>query len=293
MGGAFNDLVTSTGGNDILFGDGGLVAFSAGGTQLYIISIDVQYGGNDILIGGTGNDILIGGAGSDLLYGNLSEDLLFGDNAAVTLRNGFVTNLQADFNDLITQSLFDEFNEGDLGEGEEEGVGLAMDLQESEILMAGALGGELSAGALDIDAFRRVFNSTVVASRLQPGHDLILEHGQRPDSQDEGVIPQGNEDDSTGQVRGEQADTAEPAPVVPDTQQLTASAAAIAPPAAVNPEQRDGDVLVTALGLAGLLAVQGPQACDGRRRHDWGAPRCVPGDLLQRLRKAVDSIARK
>ena len=88
MGGAFNDMVTSTGGNDILFGDGGLVTFSAGGTRLYILSVDVQFGGDDTLNGGTGNDILIGGAGRDLLYGNLSEDLLFGDNAAVTLHNG-------------------------------------------------------------------------------------------------------------------------------------------------------------------------------------------------------------
>jgi hypothetical protein len=264
MGGAFSDLVTSTGGNDILFGDGGLVAFSAGGTRLYILSIDVLFGGDDTLNGGTGNDILIGGAGSDLLYGNLSEDLLFGDNAVVTLRNGFVTGIQADFNDLITQNLFDEFNVDDLGEGEEEGLGLAGDLQESEVLMAGALGGNLSGGMLDADAFRRMFGSSVLVARLQPGHDLILEHGQLPDSQDEGVIPQGNEDDSTGEVREEQSGALEPAPVVSDGQQLAASAGpAIAPPAAASPDQRDGDALVAALGLACLLAVQGPHCVAG------------------------------
>ena len=81
--------------------------------------------------------------------------------------------------------MFDEFNADDLGEGEEGGLGLAGDLQESEVLLAGALGGELFDGVLDADAFRRVFGSTVLVARLQPGHDLILEYGQRPDSQDE------------------------------------------------------------------------------------------------------------
>ena len=86
----------------------------------------------------------------------------------------------------------------------------------------------------------------------------------------------------------------EPAPVVADALQRTASAApAIAPPAAASPDQRDGDVLVAALGLAGLLAAQGPQARDGRRRLDWDAMRCAAGNVLQRLREAVGSISRK
>ena len=134
-----------------------------------------------------------------------------------------------------------------------------------------------------------LFGSNVLTAQLQPGHDLILEHVQRPDSQDEGVIPQGNEDDSTGQVPEEQSDAREMAPVIADVRQLTASAAAaIAPPAAVSPE-RDGDVLATALGLAGLLAAQGPQAGKGLRRLDWNVMKRAAGGVLRRLRAAVGS----
>ncbi|MCC6212880.1 MAG: calcium-binding protein, partial [Burkholderiales bacterium] len=291
MGGAFSDVVYSAGGNDILFGDGGMVAFSAGGTQLYIISVDVLFGGNDILNGGTGNDILIGGAGSDFLYGNLSEDLLFGDNAAVTLRNGFVTNIQADFNDLITGSLFDEFNADGLGDDDEGGAGLAGDLQESELLIAGALGGDLSGGLLDADAFRRIFSTTVAVASLQAGHDLILESGQRPDSQDEGVVPQEEEDDSTGQDRGAEPSAEEPAPVLADERAQAAAALVIAPPAAVNPGQRDGELLAAALGLAGLRALQPPPAGGGRKRLDSRASRRTVRGILRRLRKAAAPVS--
>jgi Ca2+-binding RTX toxin-like protein len=268
MGGAANDLVYSAGGNDILFGDGGLVTFSAGGTRLYIISIDVLIGGNDVLNGGAGNDILIGGAGNDFLYGNLSEDLLFGDNAAVTLRNGFVTGIQADFNDLITRSLFDEFNADDLGE--EGGAGLARELQESEVLMAGALGGELSGGVLDGDAFRRLFASSVTSSIGLSGHDYILEQGQTPSSSDEVTRPQGDQDDSTIRNPGGAGDAMEPAPSGGE-QQGDAAPAAV-PPSTAAAQEDDGDLLAAALGFAGLLALQPPKPRrplpEGRRQAD-------------------------
>ncbi len=101
---------TRAAGNDVLFGDGGQVTVSAGGTQLDIVSTDVLFGGDDTLDGGTGNDVIVGGQGNDLLYGSLSEDLVFGSNAAVTLVNGLVTSIFSDVQDLVTESLFALFN---------------------------------------------------------------------------------------------------------------------------------------------------------------------------------------
>jgi hypothetical protein len=109
-GGAQGDVVNGGAGNDVLFGDGGRVTVSAGGTRLDIVSVDVQFGGDDTLDGGTGNDVLIGGQGNDLLYGSLSEDLLFGSNAAVTLVNGLVTSIFSDLQDLVTEALFKLYN---------------------------------------------------------------------------------------------------------------------------------------------------------------------------------------
>jgi Ca2+-binding RTX toxin-like protein len=103
--------VTSAGGNDVLFGDGGQVTFSAGGVVLTIASVDVDIGGNDTLDGAAGNDILIGGFGDDLLYGSLSEDLLFGSYATVILTGGFVTSIAADHERyLLTAAMLGQFD---------------------------------------------------------------------------------------------------------------------------------------------------------------------------------------
>jgi len=286
MGGAFSDIVLSDGGNDILFGDGGEVVFSAGGTQLYILSVDVQYGGDDILNGGTGNDILIGGAGSDLLYGNLSEDLLFGDNAAIKMKNGFVTSIQADFNDLITKSLFDEFNFTVEG-GEEES------LQPGSATAAlDALGDEgLPDGLLDSELFRRLFGSSLASLQAQPSHDEFVI--QVPaGSDEEGTPPQGGEDAPEGQTvvpDGEEEPAQSPATALPVDMQV---ALTIAPPAASTLDKRDGDVLVAALAAAALLAVQTPKS-RSQTLPDWETLLGAAGNVLRRLRRAAGAISRR
>jgi Ca2+-binding RTX toxin-like protein len=110
IGGALGDILLSSGGNDILFGDFGKAAYSAGGTVINLASIDIIYGGNDTLDAGAGNDILIGGQGVDLLYGTLSEDLLFGSYASMTLTNGIVSNIYGGPNDFLTTIMLDQFN---------------------------------------------------------------------------------------------------------------------------------------------------------------------------------------
>ncbi|TNG00395.1 MAG: calcium-binding protein [Gammaproteobacteria bacterium] len=109
IGGALGDILLSSGGNDIVFGDFGSAAYSAGGTVINLASIDILYGGNDTLDAGAGNDILIGGQGHDLLYGTLSEDLLFGSFASMTLTNGLVSNIYGGPNDFLTTIMLNQF----------------------------------------------------------------------------------------------------------------------------------------------------------------------------------------
>lgn len=109
MGGAGSDTVLSDGGFDILFGDGGSVTYGPG-TQIYILSLDPQFGGDDVIDGGAGTDIVVGGQGNDLMYGSLDEDLLFGSNVAVTLVDGLVRRIEVDTHDLVTESLFKSFD---------------------------------------------------------------------------------------------------------------------------------------------------------------------------------------
>jgi hypothetical protein len=262
-----------------------------------MISIDVQYGGNDTLNGGTGNDILIGGAGNDFLFGNLSEDLLFGDNAAVTMRNGFVTEIQADFNDLITLSLFGGYNAGpgrELGEGEAIGATGDGELPGSVTGGLGALGaGDLAGGLLDDGLFRRLFASSVVTAIGLQGHDfVVLEEGQNLESGEEGRLPQGSGDEQLPQNPGGAGEDLAPPPAATDEQQGDAAPAPAAAPAVrAAAQERDGDLLAAALGFAGLLALQPPKP--RRAPPDWRRLTGAADRLLHRLRRGRGSIPRK
>lgn len=65
VGGAGNDVLVGTSGNDFVFG-------GAGNDKLYLL------GGDDIGNGGTGNDMVAGDIGRDLLIGGLGADELIG-----------------------------------------------------------------------------------------------------------------------------------------------------------------------------------------------------------------------
>jgi Ca2+-binding RTX toxin-like protein len=64
-GGDGNDLISGSGGDDLLIGGPGN---------------DVLYGesGDDVLVGGAGQDTLVGGAGNDVMIGGSENDMLFG-----------------------------------------------------------------------------------------------------------------------------------------------------------------------------------------------------------------------
>ncbi|MFM9970498.1 MAG: hypothetical protein ACKVQK_19075, partial [Burkholderiales bacterium] len=102
---------------DLIVGDNASIEF-IDSDNFFVASLEIYYGGTDILDGGDGQDILIGGAGTDFLAGNLGEDLLFGGAVAITVQEGVVTKIVAPL-DPATQALFGGFG-ADNGVDEEE-----------------------------------------------------------------------------------------------------------------------------------------------------------------------------
>jgi Ca2+-binding RTX toxin-like protein len=256
IGGAGNDLVTSAGGNDVLFGDGGQVTFSVGGTVLTLLSIHVPFGGDDTLDGAAGNDILIGGFGNDLLFGSLDEDMLFGSYALVILTNGYVTSVVADMDDFLTAAMLGQFEDSpdsveDVFVRRFDGLpGYAAALAElfGDLLRQDSLLDDnvfqkvfrfsmssLPTDLLDAAMFEEAFEFDAVTQPSAPSHEPLFELTDEDNSTGAGeVVP-----DSAGEL------------VTPLAFELTASDDA---------DQPDADLMVAALGLAGLHAVQQPQS---------------------------------
>ncbi|WP_254512565.1 calcium-binding protein [Anatilimnocola floriformis] len=88
-----DDVLSTLGGNDIVYGGGGNDQISLGDGNDYAnggSGNDVLQGsdGNDRLYGGTGNDNLSGGDGDDLLVGNAGNDQLVGGSGRDVLIGG-------------------------------------------------------------------------------------------------------------------------------------------------------------------------------------------------------------
>jgi hypothetical protein len=287
FGGAMADVVTSAGGNDVLFGDGGRVDFAAG-PQLVIMSVDVLYGGNDTLNGGTGNDILIGGQGSDLLFGNLSEDLLFGSAAAVSLLRGLAQSIETDLHDLVSSALFRSFNAlPGSGEGEPEFAAWLTNVPGYVTDVTRSLGAVLRLDPLlDVAVFRKLFSLTVVSQSEQLGTVIAFQNQfvsgvvtLPPAPAHTGVQEPGDGGDSTGRVSAQDLAGETLAALTGDRTAVSGS------------DNPGGDALVAALGAAGMLAVHQPGS---RRRRilDWEAMKGAAGALLPLTRKALNFIGR-
>ncbi|TCK07577.1 LEPR-XLL domain-containing protein [Marinobacterium mangrovicola] len=95
-GGAGNDIITATGGRDLIIGGSGVDIIDAGYGDDLVIGDEYEESGptltvkvkgtdsGDTLSGGAGNDILIGGGGVDDVSGNGGTDLVVGDGALLT-----------------------------------------------------------------------------------------------------------------------------------------------------------------------------------------------------------------
>src|SRR6185295_15205348 len=83
--------VTSTGGNDIVLADNGVIARNNGLADANdIYSTDTTLGGNDIVSLGSGDDIVIGGYGDDQILSSGGNNLIGGDSLYITRDSGDV-----------------------------------------------------------------------------------------------------------------------------------------------------------------------------------------------------------
>ncbi len=80
----FDDKLTGTGGNDLLYGDDGKDTLIGGNGNDSIEGGD----GEDTIDGGVGNDTINGGTFDDTIDGGAGNDTLFGGSAIDTLTGG-------------------------------------------------------------------------------------------------------------------------------------------------------------------------------------------------------------
>ncbi|CAJ49553.1 putative secreted calcium-binding protein, partial [Bordetella avium 197N] len=111
IGGVGNDVLESGVASNAMFGDNGRVSF-VNDRFAVIETIDIAFGGNNILLGGTAGNFMLGGLGSALIRGNLNKDVMVGDFAAIYLdpASGRILNLArfgmgSNKPDLITQTM--------------------------------------------------------------------------------------------------------------------------------------------------------------------------------------------
>ncbi|MGE8672033.1 MAG: beta strand repeat-containing protein [Achromobacter kerstersii] len=116
IGGMGADQLESGAGNNVMFGDSGRVVFVNDRWSL-IETVDIAFGGNDILLAGTGGNYMLGGIGADSFRGSFSKDVMVGDFAAIYIEpeSGRVVNLTrfgmgGNTPDLITRALEDLYS---------------------------------------------------------------------------------------------------------------------------------------------------------------------------------------
>jgi hypothetical protein len=98
--GAGSDEIHGGAGEDIVFGDYGVITQTDGtrrilttGGVVRIETVNDELGTGDSLYGDAGDDILMGGQGSDDMDGGDDDDLLFGDNGVAELSDGRMTSV--------------------------------------------------------------------------------------------------------------------------------------------------------------------------------------------------------
>lgn len=87
LGGNAGDIITLGAGDDIALGDNGSLSY-AFVNIIATTDTTTTTGGDDLIYGNDGDDVLAGGVGDDTIDGNNDRDLIFGDNVSLQGRSG-------------------------------------------------------------------------------------------------------------------------------------------------------------------------------------------------------------
>jgi len=135
IGGFGGDTISSISGENIVFGDGGLVEWLSGNSDIaeidLITTIAASFGNIDQITGGTGRDIILGGAGGDTIIAKNGANIVIGDHGSITGKpNGALAAGKLSFtvdeikssdqayggDDVITMGIHDDVVVGGIGE---------------------------------------------------------------------------------------------------------------------------------------------------------------------------------
>ncbi|EFF74850.1 type I secretion target GGXGXDXXX repeat (2 copies), partial [Achromobacter piechaudii ATCC 43553] len=279
IGGMGADQLESGAGSNVMFGDSGRVAMVNDRLSL-IETVDIAFGGNDILLAGTAGNYMLGGLGADNFRGNFSKDVMVGDFAAIYIEpeSGRVVNLTrfgmgGNTPDLITRTLEDLYSwNGDFGAWprpaymplmtrwsagasatagqEEQAHRVSMGPAQPDIAIArhdGGLSDYASAGARG-EVFLRTDQTAQGSGQGYPSGAQPAQ-GKRPEPK-----PERQADPDAASQEGASSD--EPALVAPKTAALTEADPAVDGSASADPANALAEEVAMAAGV-GILGLSG------------------------------------
>lgn len=191
-----SDVIDAQGGNDTVYGGGGVVAPNDAADTLF------GSGGDDLVYGNGGNDLIRGGSqfgfnvydsftGKDALYGGFGRDSIYGDDNADTVAGGGGAVYPVDDGDFLSGGLGDDIIYGNGGDdtivgGRDAGENASSD----DDIIYGGLGNDLIYGSGGLDAIAGQDGNDTLAGGTDAdlffigsngGQDVILDF-QDPDS---------------------------------------------------------------------------------------------------------------
>ncbi len=81
-------------GTNIIFGDNGLIQYSAG-VLITVESMNPELGGDDTITAGSGNNTIIGGLGNDTISAGRGTNIIFGDSGSIQYSAGVLSTVES------------------------------------------------------------------------------------------------------------------------------------------------------------------------------------------------------
>lgn len=93
VGGEGKDTLIGGDGDDLIFGDVGVITRKKDGTLVQAGSGGADSGDDDVVTAGNGRNVVIGGPGNDTIITGINDDIVFGDQGWIVYGNPFPSSL--------------------------------------------------------------------------------------------------------------------------------------------------------------------------------------------------------